>query len=226
MPEIVADPPSPSCYDLFPGPGIQGSQILSPDPSSPRGRDARGRFAKGSSGNPRGRPPGIPNPRRRVPDLVARPLSARALSDLLDRKPHLLRPLAAQLLPPPHAIDAAERLGVDLASLRTAEDGRQMLATVLGAAARGEIAPGDGARIARRMRAGLRAVARLARFSDSRLRGAAQIAFRPDGRERPDQMVDVGLAVQGRRRQAQPLGAARHGRVVDRLDIDTMVLEQ
>jgi hypothetical protein len=54
----------------------------------------------------------IANPRRRVPDLVARPLSAQKLSDLLDRKPHLLRPLAAQLLPPPLAsIDPAEPVG-------------------------------------------------------------------------------------------------------------------
>src|SRR5207244_10112706 len=37
--------------------------------------------AKGSSGNPRGRSRGIPNPKRHVPDLVARPLSAQALSD-------------------------------------------------------------------------------------------------------------------------------------------------
>jgi hypothetical protein len=181
MPEIVADPPSPSCYHLFSGTGIKEFQRLGPDPSSPRGRDARGRFAKGNSGNPRGRPPGIPSPRRRAPDLVARPLSARALSDLLDRKPHLLRPLAAQLLPPPHAIDPAERLGVDLASLRTAEDCRQMLATVLGAAARGEIAPGDGARIAGRMRARLRAVARLAR---SRIPDYAA-----QRRSRSDQMI-------------------------------------
>jgi hypothetical protein len=31
MPEIVADPPSPSCYLLFPGPRIQQSQGLAPD---------------------------------------------------------------------------------------------------------------------------------------------------------------------------------------------------
>ena len=31
MPEIVADPPSLSCYHLFPGPRIQGSQWLAPD---------------------------------------------------------------------------------------------------------------------------------------------------------------------------------------------------
>jgi hypothetical protein len=48
-------------------------------------RFARGRFAKGRSGNPRG----IRNPRRRVPDLLARPLSLKALSLLIDRKPHV-----------------------------------------------------------------------------------------------------------------------------------------
>jgi hypothetical protein len=90
-----------------------------------------------------------PNPGHRVPDLVARPLSALALSDLLDRKPHLLRPLAAQFLPPPAPIDAAKRLGIDLASLQTVEDCRRVLATVLDAVKRGGMAPIDGARISR-----------------------------------------------------------------------------
>jgi len=168
MPEIIADPPLPSCYHLFPRPEIQESQQLGPDPFLPRGRDARGRFAEGSSGNPRGRPRGIANPRRRVPDLVARPLSAQALSDLLDRKPHLLRPLAAQLLPPPLAsIDPAVRLGIDLSSVHTVEDCRPVLTTVLAAIARGEIAPAEGARIARRVRARLRAARYLARFGQA-----------------------------------------------------------
>jgi hypothetical protein len=91
-------PSDPARYLLFSGAGMMESQSLGPDRVSPRARDARGRFAGGSSGNPRSRPPGIPNPKRRVPDLVARPLSAQALSHLLDRKPYLLRPLAAQLL--------------------------------------------------------------------------------------------------------------------------------
>jgi hypothetical protein len=169
MPEIVADPLLPPCYHLFLGPGIQEIQQLGPDPFLSPARDARGRFAKGSSGNPPGRPRGIPNPKRRVPDLVARPLSARALSDLLDRKPHLLRPLAAQVLPPPlAAIDPSQHLGFDLTSLRTVEDFRQVLSTVLVAVARGEIAPADAAWIARRVRGGLRAARRLARLAPVR----------------------------------------------------------
>ncbi len=165
MPEIIADPPLPSCYHLFPRPEIQESQQLGPDPLLPHARDARGRFATGSSGNPRGRPRGIANPRRRVPDLVARPLSAQRLSDLLDRKPHLLRPLAAQLLPPPLAsIDPAVRLGVDLSSVHRVEDCRPVLTTVLAAIARGEIAPAEGLRIARRVRARLRAARYLGRL--------------------------------------------------------------
>ena len=163
--KLFADPPAPSCSYLFSKPGIEEPQQLSHDRFSPRARDARGRFAKGSSSTPRGRPRGIPNPRRRVPDLVARPLSAQALSVLLDRKPHLLRPLAKQLLPPPASFDPAAHLGIDLESLRTAEDCRQVLSTVLEAVAHGEIAPAEAARVARRVRTRLRAIRRLARLA-------------------------------------------------------------
>jgi hypothetical protein len=164
MSEIVADPPDPSCYLLFSGSGIKQSQSVDPDPFLPRARDLRGRFAKGSSGNPGGRPRGIPNPKRRMPDLAARPLSEGALSDLTDRKSHLLQSLATQLLPPPlPSTNPGKHLGIDLSSLRTVEDIRQVLAAVLAAVARGEIAPAEGARIARRTHARLRAVRRLVR---------------------------------------------------------------
>jgi hypothetical protein len=145
---------------------MQQYQQLDPDPVLPRARDARGRFGKGSSGNPRGRPCGIRNPKPRVPDLAARPLGAQELSELLDRKPHLLRPLAEQLLPPPlAAVDPAARLGIDLSSLRTVEDVRQVLSAVLMAIAQGEITPAEGAHIAERVDARLRAGRRLARLS-------------------------------------------------------------
>ena len=159
LPQIVADPSSSLCSPLFFGPQIQDSQELDPDLLLPRARDARGRFAKGRSGNPRGRPRGIRNPRRRVPDLLARPLSAEALWDLLDRKTYLLRPFAEQLLqPPPASIDPLERLGIDLSSLTTVEDCPRVLAAVLVAVAGGQITPGEGARIAKRVNARMRAI--------------------------------------------------------------------
>ena len=99
-----------------------------------------------------------------MPDLATRPLTAQTLSDLIDRKPHLLRPLAAQLLPPLRApIDPAERLRIDLSSLRTVGEFREVLASVLAAVAHGEITPAEGAQIAKRVDARLRASRRFAR---------------------------------------------------------------
>jgi hypothetical protein len=188
MSEIVADPPDPSCHLLFSAPGIEEFQSVDPDPFLHRARDARGRFAKGSSGNPSGRPRGIPSPKRRVPDLAARLLSAGALSNLIERRPYLLRPLAAQLLPPPlPSTGPATHLGIDLWSMRTVKDVRQVPSTVLAAVARGEVAPAEGTRIARRVRARLRAVRRLARVGrvksgGSRAQPAVPAAKRMAGR--------------------------------------------
>ena len=122
--------------------------------------------SQGKLGLPARPAAGIPNPKRRVLDLVARPLSPQALLHLLERKPDLLRPLAAQVLPPPlAATDPAERLGIDLSSLRTVEDFRQVLAAVMTAVARGQIAPAEAARVARRVRARSRALRRCARLT-------------------------------------------------------------
>jgi hypothetical protein len=41
MSEIVADPPDPSCYLLFSGPGIEEFQSVDPDPSWPRAHAIR-----------------------------------------------------------------------------------------------------------------------------------------------------------------------------------------
>jgi Family of unknown function (DUF5681) len=79
---------------------MQQSQSLDPDLFSPSARDARGRFVKGRSGNPSGRPRGIANPKRRRLNLATHPVSAPVLLRLLDRKPHLRRSILAQVFPP------------------------------------------------------------------------------------------------------------------------------
>jgi hypothetical protein len=123
-----------------------------------------GRCARGSSGDPLGRLCGIPDPKQRLPDLVARPLSAQVLSDLIDRKPHLLLLLAAQLLPPPLvSIDPAE----------APWDRPVVVAHGRGFPARAPYRSGGGcatrsrpprARASRRVRIRLRTVRRHARF--------------------------------------------------------------
>jgi len=155
MPDILADPPDPTCYHLFSGSGIEEDQSLAPDRFSPlgrvRARGPNGRFAKGHSGNPQGRPPGIANPKRRVIDLRVWRANPQGVRAQLDRKPWLPRPLLARVRPPARAIDPAERLGIRLSSLRTPEDFQQALRKMWGALAAGEIAPADAERIARRV---------------------------------------------------------------------------
>ena len=78
---------------------------------------------------------------------------------LFDRQPHLLRPLAAQILPPrARETGPAERLGIDLSAVRTPEHAGRVLSAVLAATPRGDIAPAEAAGIARRVRTRLRAI--------------------------------------------------------------------
>jgi hypothetical protein len=147
-----------------PRPGIEESQPLAPDLFSPRARDARGRFAKGASGNPRGRPPGIRNPRRPAIERLLGRLDPGALVSLVERKPFLFRPLALRLLPP-----LAPPPRPDLPPLRTPEDVRGMLSETLAAISRGEVSPAEARHIARLARRRLRQI-RKARRLELRLR--------------------------------------------------------
>ena len=172
MPETIADPLSPPGDPLFFDGGIIESQQLGPDPSSCGGRDGRQRQLR----QPERSAARHSQSPTAHPDLVARPLSMQALSSLLDRKPHLLQPLAVQLLPPPlAAVDSAARFYKDLSSASTLEDFRRVLANVLHRARRGHArcgracrGPGQGAAArdpaARKRRAGeLRQTPRLTR---------------------------------------------------------------
>src|ERR1041384_3962603 len=136
MPEI-ADPPSVCCFSLHFESGIEENQSLGPDllPFAARDqagdhtrdqagddtRDKAGRFAQGHSGNLRGRPRGIPNPKRRRVTLAAWRENPEACKALFKRQPWLLRRLLGPFLPPVSAQDPAERIGLRLSSIRTRE---------------------------------------------------------------------------------------------------------
>jgi hypothetical protein len=130
VPEDAADG---RCSPLFRAPEPEENQSFGPDVLARVGaRGGRGRFSKGHSGNPRGRPPGIRNPRRRVP-AGADPVARLAL-----------------LLPLPAAEDPAERLGIDLAAVRTPADVWRTLQTLWAALRRGEIGAEAAGDIAKR----------------------------------------------------------------------------
>ena len=165
MPENPTELPDPRCLSLHPESGIEENQSVAPDLFSPRAparedapeRDLRGHFAEGHSGNPKGRPRGIPNPQRRAITLQAWRANPQAVSAVAKRRPWLLRPLLMQVMPPPaSAQDPAERIGVRPEAVRTPQQAQQAIGRLWAALARGEIGTGEAAHIARRVHARLR----------------------------------------------------------------------
>lgn len=175
MPEIIADLPASACFSLHFESGIEQNQTLGPDllrfaardQAGDDTRDKTGRFAQGHSGNPRGRPRGIPNPKRRRVTLQAWRQNPEACKALFKRQPWLLRRLLGQFLPPVSARDPAERIGLRLSSIRTREQMQRAIGRVWAALSRGEIGTAEAARIARRIDARLRAAQRRGRLGSS-----------------------------------------------------------
>lgn len=175
MPEIPAVSPDPTCSDLIISDGVEQNQSLGPDrfslraparereaPAEGQARDGRGRFAKGHSGNPGGRPPGIPNPQRRVIGLRAWRENRPGVLAIAARKPWLLQPLLVQAFPPLRPPDPARRLGTEIAGVTTPDDAQRVAGKVWRAMGRGDIAALDGARLMRRVYRRLRQLRRLA----------------------------------------------------------------
>src|SRR5260370_42514444 len=75
--------------------------------------------------------------------------------------------MLAQILPPAAPIPPAERLGLDFRKLRRIENVQRAMRKIWGGLSRGEIAPCEAARLARRV-AGPRRLARVARRTGRR----------------------------------------------------------
>lgn len=53
-----------------------------------------------------------------------------------------------------------------------------------------------------------------------------EFAMRPDFAERPQQLIDVAIAVDGGRRNAQSFGATWHSGIVDWLHVNAVIIHQ
>lgn len=121
-------------------------------------RDLRGRFVKGRSGNPAGRPPGIRNKATMAAEAMldgeAEALTRKALDLALDGDPTALRLCLDRVVAP-----RRERaVAFTMPAIRDAADLARAMAALAGAAASGAITPGEAAQLAQVVETYIRAV--------------------------------------------------------------------
>jgi Family of unknown function (DUF5681) len=122
------------------------------------GRDADGRFMKGCSGNPHGRPPGRRNKATEAAELLldgeVEALTRRAVELALDGQIGALRLCLDRIIPPRR--QRAQRL--DLPPVRNVADLGDTMAAITSAAIEGTITTGEAAELARVVEIFVRAV--------------------------------------------------------------------
>jgi len=120
--------------------------------------DANGRFRKGQSGNPKGRPMGARNKAteaaERLLDGEAEALTRKAVELALDGEAGALRLCLERIIPPRR--ERPVKLG--LAAVRGTADLAGTMAAITTAAAQGAITPGEAAELARVVEMFVRAV--------------------------------------------------------------------
>ena len=121
-------------------------------------READGRFRKGRSGNPKGRPMGVRNKATEAAELVldgeAEALTRKAVERALEGEASALRLCLERIIPPRR--ERPVKLAVP--SVRGAADLAGTMAAITTAATEGTIAPGQAAELARVVEIFVRAV--------------------------------------------------------------------
>jgi hypothetical protein len=164
----------------------------------PASRDAEGRWRKGASGNPAGRPRGSRNQATRMAEMLldaaAEALTGKAIERALAGDDVALRFCLARIVAPRRA-PAVE---LDLPPLDTRKDLALAMAAVGEAAAQGTIAPAEALDLARVVDTAIRAIeARDAEHRENRFWGrerspAAPPLRRPDPPPEPERAGGAG----------------------------------
>jgi hypothetical protein len=117
-------------------------------PERTGGKQGNGRFKKGVSGNPGGRPPGSRNKASLLAQALlegqSEKLVQKAIELALEGNVPALRTLIERLLPPKRE----QSISLDLPPITSPEDAKNAMATIFAALARGDLLPTEASQLA------------------------------------------------------------------------------